>query len=316
MNLRQLRYLHGIAEAGYNISRAATVLHTSQPGISKQIQMLEQELGVDILLRKGNRIVGVTEPGRSILEVARRMLHDADNLRNIGADYTQKGTGRLVVATTHIHARYVLQAVIRNFMRTHPQVQLVLRQGSPSQIAELVASGEADLGISSEPSETVHELVMLPCARLERSVITQPGHPLLREKKLTLKAIAGYPIITLDQSFAGGSAVLRTFDGARIRPNIVLSAIDADVIKTYVELGLGIAILPAVAYEPARDRKLRAIDASGLFEPTITRIEMRRGSYLRDYMYDFIGRVARRWDRQTIEKMMRAGVGISGSILP
>jgi LysR family cys regulon transcriptional activator len=316
MNLRQLRYLHGIAEAGYNISRAATVLHTSQPGISKQIQMLEQELGVDILLRKGNRIVGVTEPGRSILEVARRMLHDADNLRNIGADYTQKGTGRLVVATTHIHARYVLQAVIRNFMRTHPQVQLVLRQGSPSQIAELVASGEADLGISSEPSETVHELVMLPCARLERSVITQPGHPLLREKKLTLKAIAGYPIITLDQSFAGGSAVLRTFDTARIQPNIVLSAIDADVIKTYVELGLGIAILPAVAYEPARDRKLRAIDARGLFEPTITRIEMRRGSYLRDYMYDFIGRVAPRWDRQTIEKMMRAGAKVTGTIRP
>ncbi len=316
MNLRQLRYLHGIADAGYNISRAATALHTSQPGISKQIQMLEQELGVDILLRKGNRIVGVTEPGRSVLEVARRMLHDADNLRNIGADYTQKGSGRLVVATTHIHARYVLQAVIRNFMRTHPQVQLVLRQGSPSQIAELVASGDADLGISSEPSEPVHELVMLPCARLERSVITQPGHPLLREKKLTLKAIAGYPIITLDQSFAGGSAVLRTFDAARIRPNIALSAIDADVIKTYVELGLGIAILPAVAYEPARDRKLRAIDASGLFEPTITRIEMRRGSYLRDYMYDFIGRVAPRWDRQTIEKMMRAGAKVTGSIRP
>lgn len=314
MNLQQLRYLHGIAGEGYNISRAAVALHTSQPGISKQIQMLEQELGVDILLRKGNRIVGVTEPGKMILEVARRMLHDADNLRKISADYTQKGSGRLVVATTHIHARYVLQRVIKDFMRTHPQVQLVLRQGSPSQIAELVASGEADLGISSEPPEPVHELVMLPCARLERSVITQLRHPLLREKRLTLKAIAAYPIITLDQSYVGGSAVLRAFENARIKPNIALSAIDADVIKSYAEVGLGIAILPTVAYEPGRDRKLRAMDASGLFEPTITRIEIRRGSFLRDYMYDFIGRVAPRWDRQIIEKMMRAGARISGSI--
>jgi LysR family cys regulon transcriptional activator len=316
MNLQQLRYLHRIADEGYNISRAAAALHTSQPGISKQIQMLEQELGVDILLRKGNRIVGVTEPGRSILEVARRMLHDAGNLKNIAADYTQKGSGRLVVATTHIHARYVLQGVIKDFMRTHPQVQLVLRQGSPSQIADLVVSGAVDLGISSEPPEPVHEIVMLPCSKLERSVITRLRHPLLKEKRLTLKSIAAYPIITLDQSFAGGSAVLRTFDTARIRPNIALSAIDADVIKTYVELGLGIAILPTVAYEPARDRRLRAINASALFEPTITRIVMRRGSHLRDYMYDFIGRVAPRWDRQTIEKMMRAGAGVSGSVRP
>lgn len=306
MNLQQLRYLHGIAEQGFNISRAAAALHTSQPGISKQIQMLEQEIGIEILVRKGNRIVGVTEPGQAILEVARRMLHDAENLKRIGEDFTTKGAGRLTIATTHIHARYVLRRVIRDFIRRHPEVRLVLRQGSPSQTARLVAAGEADIGVSSAPPESVHDLVMLPCYELERSVITRRGHPLLREKRLTLKSIARHPIITFDQSFVGGSAVLRAFEAAKIQPNIVLTAIDADVIKTYVELGLGIAILPSIAYEPARDRNLRAIDAAALFDPTVTRIELRRESYLRGYMYDFIQLLAPQWDREAIEAASKA----------
>ena len=307
MNLQQLRYLHGIAEQGFNISRAAAALHTSQPGISKQIQMLEQEIGIEILVRKGNRIVGVTEPGRAILEVARRMLHDAENLKRIGADFTTKDAGRLVVATTHIHARYVLRRVIRDFIRRHPEVQLVLRQGSPSQTARLVASGEADIGVSSAPPEPVHDLVMLPCYQRERCVIIRRGHPLLKEKRLTLKSIARYPIVTFDPSFVGGSAVVRAFEAARIKPNIVLTAIDADVIKTYVELGLGIAILPSIAYERTRDRNLRAIDASTLFDPTITRIELRRESYLRGYMYDFIQLLAPQWDREAIDAASRTG---------
>ncbi|MGQ0522656.1 MAG: CysB family HTH-type transcriptional regulator [Betaproteobacteria bacterium] len=307
MNLQQLRYLHGIAEQGFNISRAAAALHTSQPGISKQIQMLEREIGIAILVRKGNRIVGVTEPGQAILDVARRMLHDAENLKRIGDDFTAKDAGRLVVATTHMHARYVLRDVIRDFIRRHPSVQLVLRQASPAQTAQLVASGEADIGVSSQPPESVSDLVMLPCYELHRSVITPKGHPLLKEKRLTLRAIARHPIITLDQSFVGGSAVLRAFAAARIRPNIVLSAIDADVVKTYVELGLGIAILPSIAYEPCRDSKLRAIDAAKLFEPTVACIELRRENYLRSYMLDFIQRIAPQWSRETIAQAMRAG---------
>jgi LysR family cys regulon transcriptional activator len=305
MNLQQLRYLHGIAEQGFNISRAAAALHTSQPGISKQIQMLEQEIGVAILLRKGNRIVGVTEPGQAILDVARRMLHHADNLKRIGDDFTTKDAGRLVVATTHMHARYVLRDVIRDFIRRHPHVQLVLRQASPAQTAQLVASGEADIGVSSQPPESVSDLVMLPCYELHRSVIAPKGHPLLKEKRLTLKSIAKYPIITLDQSFVGGSAVLRAFEVAGIKPNIVLSAIDADVVKTYVELGLGIAILPSIAYEPRRDSKLRAVDAAKLFEPTVACIELRRENYLRSYMLDFIQRIAPQWSRETIAQAMR-----------
>lgn len=307
MNFQQLRYLHGIAEQGYNISRAAAALHTSQPGISKQIQMLEQEIGIAILVRKGNRIVGVTEPGRAILEVARRMLHDADNLKRIGEDYTAKDAGRLVVATTHMHARYVLRDVIREFIRRHPSVQLVLRQASPAQTAQLVASGEADIGVSSQPFESVTDLVMLPCYELHRSVITPRAHPLLKDKRLTLKSIAKYPIITLDQSFIGGSAVLHAFEAARIKPNIVLSAIDADVVKTYVELGLGIAILPSIAYEPRRDTALRAIDAAKLFEPTVACIELRRENYLRSYMLDFIQCIAPQWSRETIAQAMRTG---------
>ena len=308
MNLRQFRYLCGIADEGFNISRAAVALHTSQPGISKQVRLLEQELGVDILQRKRNRVIGVTEPGGAILAVARRMLHEAESLKRIGDDYTRREAGRLVVATTHIHARYVLRSVIRDFIRRHPGVRLVLRQGSPSQTAQLVASGEADLGVSSEPpGQSVPELVKLPCHKLERSVVIPRRHPLLRERRLTLKAIARYPIITYDASFVGGSAVLRAFEKAGLEPNVVLTAIDADVIKSYVELGLGIAILPTVAYEPERDRNLRAIGAGWLFDPTISRIEIRRGSYLRSFMYDFITMLAPSWDRDAIDRMMRGG---------
>lgn len=288
------------------MSRAAGALHTSQPGISKQIRMLEREIGVDILVRKGNRIVGVTEPGQAILEVARRMLGDAENIKRIGEEFTHRKK-RLVVATTHIHARYLLRGVIKNFMRRHPEVQLVLRQASPPQIAELVVSGDADIGVSSEPPQPLDQLVSLPGSKLQRSVITPVKHPLLREKRrLTLERVAKYPILTLDQSFVGGSAVLRAFDNAHIEPNIVLSAIDADVIKAYVELGLGIAILPSIAYERARDRNLRAIDASHLFDPTITGIEIRRDNYLRSYMYDFIMMLAPNWSRDAIEQKMHA----------
>jgi LysR family cys regulon transcriptional activator len=307
MNLQQLRYLHAIAGEGFNISRAAETLHTSQPGISKQIRLLERETGVDILVRKGNRVVGVTEPGEAILAVARRMLQDAESLRRIGEDYSTRSRGRMVIATTHIHARYVLRDVIRDFIRRHPAVRLVLRQGSPSQVAKLVAAGDADIGVSSEPpGEPAPDLVSLPCLKLERSVVAPQGHPLLKEKRLSLKAIAKYPIVTYDASYVGGTAVARAFEKAGTEPNIVLTAIDADVIKTYVELGLGIAILPTVAYEAARDRKLRAIDASRLFDPTITRIEIRRDNYLRSYMYDFIMALSPGWDREAIDRMLRA----------
>jgi LysR family cys regulon transcriptional activator len=308
MNLTQLRYLRAIAEQGFNISRAAAVLHTSQPGISKQIQLLEREIGVDILVRRGNRVTGVSEPGRAILNVARRMLGDAEILRRIGEEFTQRKK-RLVIATTHIYARYVLRSVIKDFIRLHPDVQLTLRQGNPAQIAQWIAAGEADIGVSSEPPEPMRALALLPCSSLQRSVITRSGHPLLKEKRLTLARLAQYPLLTLDQSFPGGAAVMQAFGNAGIEPNIVLSAIDADVIKTYVELGLGVAILPSIAHEPARDRRLKAIDASHLFAPTITHIAIRRDSYLRGYMYDFILMIAPNWGREAIGRLVKTTGG-------
>jgi LysR family cys regulon transcriptional activator len=305
MTLQQLRYLCGIADKDFNISHAAKALHTSQPGISKQVQMLESELGVDILIRSGNRVVGLTQAGETILHIARRMLWDAENLRRVGEEFTKKGSGRLVLGTTHIYARYLMRPVIRDFMREHPDVSLVLRQGNPAQIAQWVEHGEADLGIFGAPSEGHPELVFLQGAELQRCIITLPDHPLLRKRSLTLEALAEYPIITLDSSFPGGLAVIRTFEEAGIRPNIVLSATDADVIKSYVELDLGIAILPSIAYEPERDINLRSRDVSRIFAPIATHVALRQGKYLPCYMKNFIGMLFPQWDEKSIERIMR-----------
>jgi LysR family cys regulon transcriptional activator len=305
MTLQQLRYLCGVVDADLSVSRAARILHTSQPGISKQIQLLESELGVDLLVRQGNRITRLTEAGAEVLGVARRMLLDAANLRRIGDDHTHPTEGRLVVATTHIQARYMLRDVIHRFIQRYPDVRLALRQGSPAQIAQWVVSGEADIGIAGRPPDSPPEVVFLPGESVERCLIALRGHPLmLSRKRLTLKDIAAWPIITLDASFAGGSAVAEAFEAAGIEPNIVLSAIDVDVIKAYAELGLGVAIVPTIAYEAARDQQLAMRRAAGLFPPTVSQIELRRGRHLRRYMLEFIGMVQPRWDEAAIEKAL------------
>jgi LysR family cys regulon transcriptional activator len=307
MTLQQLRYLCGVVDAELSISRAARLLHTSQPGISKQIQMLELEMGVDLLLRQGNRIVGLSDAGRAAHAVARRMLLDADHLKRIGDEHMHSASGGLVVATTHIQARYMLRDVIRRFTGQYPEVRLVLRQGSPEQIAGWVVCGEADIGIAGRPLRPAPELVLLPGKVIDRCVLALRDHPLLKSRtRLTLQAIAAHPIITLDASFAGGWAVRDAFQAAGITPNIVLSAIDVDVIKTYAELGLGVAIVPTVAFEPARDKKLGMRAASALFAPTITQIELRRGNYLRSYMVDFIGMVQPALNRAAIENALRS----------
>lgn len=304
MNLQQLRYLCATADAGFNISRAAAVMHTSQPGVSRQIRLLEEELGVNLLRRHGNRIDGLTAAGEHMLAVVRRTLDGVQDVRRI-AEAFQHAKRRLVLATTHIHARYVLRAVIGRFIRRHPAVQLVLRQGSPDQIARWVIDREADLGISSEPPAPVADLALLECARLERSVIVPAGHDLLHVRRPTLQQLSAYPILTLDRSYVGGSAVLRIFEQANIEPDVVLSATDADVIKSYVELGLGVAILPSIAFERGRDRGLRAIDASHLFPPSMTQIELRRGAWLSPALHEFVAMIAPQWDRETIERRVQ-----------
>ncbi|MDB5957962.1 LysR substrate-binding domain-containing protein [Ramlibacter sp.] len=300
MTLQQLRYLCGVVEHGFSVSNAARALFTSQPGISKQIQALEQELGVEILIRHGNRITGTTPAGAQIVDMARRTLQCAENIRRIGGEHAKSDNLRLVVATTHIHARYVLRPVISQYIRKHPQVELVLRQGSPAQIEQWVASGEADLGVGGNTPDPLRELVFLPCGELQRSVLTPREHPLRHVRKLTLAALARYPLITLDVNFSGGWAVINGFASAGVTPNIVLTATDADVIKSYVELGLGVAVLPTITYEPERDRKLAAIDASHLFKPTVTQVQLRRGSYLQSHLTDFITTTHARWSRNSI----------------
>ena len=305
MKLQQLRYICEVARQNLNLSNAAEALFTSQPGISKQIRGLEEELGVDIFVRHGKRVVAVTEPGKAILEIAQRMLNDVENLRQVGEEFTEEDKGHLTIATTHTQARYALPHVIQRFTKRYPAVRLSLRQGSPTQISELVTSGEADIAIATEAIELYEDLVMLPCYEWNRCVLVPPGHPLLKAKKLTLEAIVSFPIITYDCAFTGRSRINQAFADKGLTPNVVLTAIDADVIKTYVELGLGIGIVAMMAYDPKRDTHLRAMDASHLFEPSTTRIGIRKNSYLRGYTYDFIEMFAPHLTREVVDDAMR-----------
>ena len=305
MKLQQLRYLREVAKCGLNLSDAAESLHTSQPGISKQIRQLEDELGVDILVRNGKRVVDVTEPGRVILGIAERILQDAENLKQVAREFTSEGAGALTIATTHTQARYALPSIIARFSQRYPKVRLSLRQGSPQYIAELVRSGEADIAIATEAVEFYDGLVLLPCFQWNRCVITPLKHPLLRDKQLTLEAIARFPVVTYDFAFTGDSPIKRAFDSKRLAPKVVLTAIDADVIKAYVEMGLGVGILAKMAFDPARDLGLRLIDASHLFEPSTTRIVLRPNAYLRGYVYDFIELFAPHLKRAVVDATIK-----------
>ncbi|SEO36845.1 HTH-type transcriptional regulator CysB [Nitrosovibrio sp. Nv6] len=305
MKLQQLRYLCEVANQGLNLSKAAEILHTSQPGISKQIRLLENELGVDIFVRNGKRVVETTPPGRAILEIAERMLRDAKNLKQVGQEFANEASGSLTIATTHTQARYALPAAIKHFTARYPNVKLVLHQGNPTQISELVTSGVADIAIATEAIELFAELVMLPCYQWNRCIVVPPRHPLLKLQKLTLEALAEYPIITYDFAFTGRSKINQAFEAKGLTPNVVLTAIDADVIKTYVELGLGVGILAQMAFEPKRDRHLRSIDASHLFEPSTTRIGISRNGYLRGYVYDFIEMFAPHLDHAAVTAAMK-----------
>jgi LysR family transcriptional regulator, cys regulon transcriptional activator len=288
MNLQQLRYLQEIARRNLNISDAAEALYTSQPGVSKQIKLLEEELGIEIFIRNGKRITAITEPGKAILEIAQRILLDTDNLKQVSEEFRAHDSGTLTIATTHTQARYALPPVVKQFIKRYPKVKLELHQGNPTQIAEQVLEGDADIAIATESLALYDELVTLPCYEWHHCIITPPKHPLLNEKKLTLEKVAQYPIITYDFAFTGRNKINAAFQARGLEPNIVLTAIDADVIKTYVELGLGIGIVAHMAYIPERDKQVRMLEAGHLFQPSITRVAIRQNEYLRGYCYDFI----------------------------
>lgn len=300
MKLHQLRYIREVSRQGLNVSSAAGALHTSQPGVSKQIQLLEEELGLQIFHRSGKRLTNVTEPGQVILEMAERVLREMENIKRVGEDFTQESEGCLTIATTHTQARYRLPPAVKAFVERYPGVRLNIHQGSPSQVAELVAKGEADIGIATESIAEQESLAALPCYTWNRCVVAPQGHPLLEDAPLTLEKIAQYPIVTYDLGFTGSTSVKRVFEARGLSPNIVITAIDSDVIKTYVELGLGVGLLAKMAYSTERDQKLAMLDAAHLFPESTTYLGVRRDAYLRGYIYEFIRLIAPHLDREAV----------------
>ena len=272
MNLQQLRYLCAIVDHGLNVSDAAAALFTSQPGVSKQVRQLEDELGVRVFVRIGKRIASVTPAGEAVIATARRALREVENVKRVGAEFKNENEGTLAIATTHTQARYVLPRVVRDFAARFPRVKLELHQGNPVQVAEHTARGDADIGIATEALASFPDLVTLPCYQWNRCVLVPRGHPLAKVKVLTLAALARHPIITYDFAFTGRSQINAAFDAEGLAPNVVLTALDSDVIKTYVELGMGVGIVAQMAHDPDRDRAFVKLDAGHLFAPSTTRL--------------------------------------------
>jgi len=312
MNFQQLRSVRETIRRRFNLTDVAQALHTSQPGVSRQIRELEEELGVEIFVRAGKRLTGLTEPGRTMVEIIERLLRDADNLRTAGQDYASQNDGRLTIAATHSQARYALPAVVRDFRALYPRVTLNLHQGSPRQIAQMLLDGEADIAIATEALAQYPQLIALPCYRWTHSVVVPPGHPLANgatDAPLTLAALAHHPIITYDVGYTGRTHIDEAFARAGLKPSVVLTAMDADVIKTYVELGMGVGIVASIAFDAERDRNLRARDAGHLFEVNVTRLAVRRGSYLRGYVYAFMEAFAAPLTREVVDRALSAPPG-------
>jgi LysR family cys regulon transcriptional activator len=308
MKLRQLHYIHEVANRGLNVTAAAEALFTSQPGVSKQIRLLEEELGVDIFLRNGKQLSEVTPAGLRILDYTRRLLRESENIRNVAEEFRDADRGDLSLATTHTQARYALPPVIQKFRRNYPLVRLHLHQGSPPQIAKQAAEGTVDFAIATEALEHFEQLVMLPCYHWNRSVLVPPKHPLAlkvqaKGSKLTLADIAEFPIVTYTFGFTGRSKLDQAFHAHGLRPDVVLTAVDADVIKTYVRLGLGAGIVASMSYDPKTDADLVELPADHLFEPSTTHIGFRQGMFLRAYMYDFIAEFAPHLTRELIDEV-------------
>ena len=307
MNLHQLRFVREAVRQNYNLTDAAKSLFTSQPGVSKAIIELEEELGVDIFTRHGKRIRGLTEPGRLVLQSVELIMQEIESLKRIGKEYAAHDSGSLTIATTHTQARYMLPKVVQAFMQKYPKVRLSLLQGNPKQIADMVKSDQADLAIATEAITTIDGLITLPAYQWEHVVVAPPEHPLFKSRAISLEEIASYPIITYDAAFAGRSKIDHAFGLRSLKPDVLLEAIDADVIKTYVELGMGIGIIAGMAFDAERDRGLRAIPVGHLFGMNTSRVAIKQGAYLRSYVYTFIELLTPTLNRKMVESAMRGG---------
>ena len=288
MNFQQLRIIRETVRRNFNLTEVANALFTSQSGVSKHIKDLEDELGVELFVRKGKRLLGLTDPGKELVVKVERMLLDAGNIKRLAEQYSNREEGRLTVVTTHTQARYALPKVVTEFKKLYPKVHLKLHQGSPEEIVSMLLDGQADIGIATEALAGVAELASFPYYSWHHSVIVPAGHPLEAVQPLTLEAIAEYPLITYHEGFTGRSIIDRAFATAGLAPDVAMSAMDADVIKTYVELGLGVGIVASMAFQPGREGELRQLDSSHLFPANTTRIAVRRGHYLRGFAYRFI----------------------------
>jgi LysR family cys regulon transcriptional activator len=306
MKLHQLRYLVTIVQNGLNITAAARALHTSQPGVSKQIRLLEEELGFQIFERDGRNVTRVTAAGQSVVEHAARLLEEAENIRCLSADFQDESRGMMSIATTHTQARYVLPPVIKQFRATYPKVHLNLHQGTSEQIADLAAADRVDFSIATGSYELFPTLALMPCFRWHRDIVVPRDHPLANVAKPTLKQVSEYPIVSYVFSFTGRSSLSQLFEREGLKLEVALTARDADVIKTYVRLGLGVGIIASMAYEEEEDRDLVAIDGSHLFPQSVTWIGVRRGRLLRGYMYEFMRLFAPHLTRRLVDQALRA----------
>lgn len=305
MNLHQLRFVREAVRQNFNLTEAAKALYTSQPGVSKAIIELEEELGVDIFTRHGKRIRGLTEPGRVVLKSVELIMQEIDSLKRVGKEYAAQDSGSFTIATTHTQARYALPRIVQAFMQKYPKVRLSLLQGNPKQIADMALRDQADLVIATESISGVDGLVTLPCYQWEHVLVVPPEHPLLKLRHVALEDVANFPLITYDAAFAGRSKIDHAFEVRQIKPDILLEAIDADVIKTYVELGMGVGIIAGMAFDAERDKNLRTISVGHLFGPNLTRVALKQGSYLRGYVYTFIELLNPSLNRKLVDQAMQ-----------
>lgn len=288
MNFQQLRIIRETVKRNYNLTEVANALYTSQSGVSKHIRDLEDELGVELFIRKGKRFLGLTDPGKSLVSLVERILLDAKNIKQLAEQFSQTDQGQLVIATTHTQARYALPQVIEQFKKAFPKVHLILHQASPDEIVQMLLQGQADIGIATESLTTEEQLVSFPYYQWKHAVIVPKNHPLTKVKSLTLEAIAQYPLITYHQGFTGRQKIDELFLKQGLTPDIILSALDADVIKTYVELNMGVGIIASIAYQKTRDTALSILNADHLFPDNTTSIAIRKGHYLRGFVYPFL----------------------------
>jgi LysR family cys regulon transcriptional activator len=288
MKLQQLRCIFEVVQNDFNISKAANAIHTSQPGVSKQIQLLEDEVGVQIFQRNGKRLTGLTEPGQQVFDSIAEIIREEKNIKRVSEEYEKKDTGNFTIATTHTQARYKLPNVVEEFVKKYPKINLNIHQGNPSQVTEQIVNGDADVGIATESIGLHDKIFCIPCYSWNRIIVMPKSHPLNEEKIITLEHLATYPLITYDYAFTGSTIVSKVFKESNLKPNIMLTAIDADVIKTYVNLNLGIGLIAEMAFDSSKDIDLISRDVSHLFPLSTTYLGIRKDTFIRASTFDFI----------------------------